>query len=932
MTKRCVLVSVAVLMSSGIVFARPAGPRPSLGKSGDKIIPITQSMVINNESPSADPWFLFDNPTTVPDYIPWASKDKKYPVSCYVDLGGVRMVSNLYIYPLNAIGKWDVFYGSPGNWLKASSETTQGHKQWRKIPLEVKTRYLRFVLVGPGARIGEMVICENPDAKYTNVPGAVLRARRKAEKARRDAEAALKILTYAETLPKTADAGSVFGELPLIDEVNCSDPDDPHLLKEHVKGDSVVKTILGRKCRTLPKRDRPAYFGYRMGQGLGLKAGKAYLLAVDYPEDVSRTIWVQNFGSETNKGFATGQAIGDTLYTFTNNNPESLKYPLSGKYRTWYAMFYLHDRTSETGGARTLLPKDGFSVLFSQPGQIQQPLSAGAAISRIRLFAIPQPEKLYQPLNFPPKELPHRYLFDKQEMGFGVINSVDIKVRGCDKVEDWYEYKMRLQKFLGMNVFCKTLLMFGIPQGWDVNEGKGGRGWYRHHKFPKNHRRLLALSRKYGLEYLPYYEYSAGQGPGSLGVQRRVRPLGRDKYYTHVKWTERRSANLTDPDTLKDAKRLLDFTITRHLGKGDFMGVFFRTRLNMMPISFTDADIARFEKDKKIAPCPTCGGSMVNRKQIKADKKLYKQYRDWWNKKRLAFIEALRSYLIEKGIKDPQVLFSSFHTEPGPSLISGVPGKGVVLSTDDVATWKKILAGNKKHANIAVLDIRDITKRDMYNTALTKDRRTWDDWEWHHADPPADPDNYRQAMVTQMMAFNRSYTVASPEQFKRFTSRQGQGLVRHYPLNEHTTGKIATLAGIDVERSGANCMFAEARAMANGNPRYIGYLSAQVYQRGFPEYVRKFNAAFLSLPALPATVVPKAASDSDVVVKEIKADKYGTYYAVVNTSFSPKRGVTVKLPAGGKIINAATGKATGVSGNELTLDFTASELKSFLVK
>ena len=127
-------------------------------------------------------------------------------------------------------------------------------------------------------------------------------------------------------------------------------------------------------------------------------------------------------------------------------------------------------------------------------------------------------------------------------------------------------------------------------------------------------------------------------------------------------------------------------------------------------------------------------------------------------------------------------------------------------------------------------------------------------------------------------------------------------------------------------------MFGEANAMANGNPTHLGYFSGQTFNRGFPQYVRKFNAAFLSLPALPATLVKGATSDSKVVMKEIKTENHGTYYAVVNTSFSPISQVKITFPASGKITNAATGQDTGVNDNNLTLDFIASELKAFRIQ
>lgn len=88
-------------------------------------------------------------------------------------------------------------------------------------------------------------------------------------------------------------------------------------------------------------------------------------------------------------------------------------------------------------------------------------------------------------------------------------------------------------------------------------------------------------------------------------------------------------------------------------------------------------------------------------------------------------------------------------------------------------------------------------------------------------------------------------------------------------------------------------MLAEARALANGDPRFIGYLNSNNMQRGFPEYVRAFNQAFLALPALPSTLLKDAASNPEVVVRAIRTPKNGNWFAIINTSL--KDAVDVRL-------------------------------------
>ena len=116
------------------------------------------------------------------------------------------------------------------------------------------------------------------------------------------------------------DLGEPFGQLRLVDEVQCGQAGGEHMFAEGPAGVSRVETILGRPCRVLPIEGDAKYFAYRVGKGKGLKAGAAYVLEVEYPEDQPRTIVVQNRGAEYATGVHTGAAIGDVLYTYTNNN------------------------------------------------------------------------------------------------------------------------------------------------------------------------------------------------------------------------------------------------------------------------------------------------------------------------------------------------------------------------------------------------------------------------------------------------------------------------------------------------------------------------------------------------------------------------------------------------------------------------------------
>ena len=109
---------------------------------------------------------------------------------------------------------------------------------------------------------------------------------------------------------------------------------------------------------------------------------------------------------------------------------------------------------------------------------------------------------------------------------------------------------------------------------------------------------------------------------------------------------------------------------------------------------------------------------------------------------------------------------------------------------------------------------------------------------------------------------------------------------------------------------------------------YIGYLMGNNYQRGFPEYVRAFNTAFLALPALPGKRLADASSDKDVVVRAIETPEHGTYLAVVNVSMEGKGGVAIRLPKSGKRTDAATGQVLRAADGKITLSFYPGQLRA----
>ena len=128
------------------------------------------------------------------------------------------------------------------------------------------------------------------------------------------------LLAVAGTLGAfTANSGTIeglesYGDLTLVDSIDCATDEGAHIFHESPQGGSSIAEILGSKCRVMSHADGTAsYFSYRLGKGKGLKPGDMYLLVVEYPDDLPRTATLLNRAMDSRNGFHTGRTVGDTL-------------------------------------------------------------------------------------------------------------------------------------------------------------------------------------------------------------------------------------------------------------------------------------------------------------------------------------------------------------------------------------------------------------------------------------------------------------------------------------------------------------------------------------------------------------------------------------------------------------------------------------------
>ncbi|WP_165226222.1 hypothetical protein [Aquisphaera insulae] len=746
--------------------------------------------------------------------------------------------------------------------------------------------------------------------------------------------AALTCLTQASPAQPAAGLDARLDALPVIDEIDTATAAPVHQFPEAA---SRVSNILGRRARALEAGDGPKTMAWVIGKGKGLKAGAAYVLEVEYPDDLPRSIFIANRGADLVRGFATGAAIGDARQQYVPPSAESLKYPQSSKWQTYRTIFFLHDRfqglyaqrDSKPGG-RPFTPADGFHVVVFQTKRLNDPPSHGAAIGKIRLRAIPDVKALYAEVEPLPDGLPKRRIFFREEMADEAISAREETDRGVADPLNWLLYKARMSRILAMNTFTKDLLEFGHNQGWKA----GDPDWINEAQPPMTDLWDRAVSRigAEGLDLLPYYEYKGAIGrkeatPPSLGWQRKAEKLYQNlpnTRYSQTWWTEDHNADLTDPATLKDVFRVIDATILAHKGRAKFAGAWFRVRDNHLPISFAEAAVARFRAAHPGDELAATASRQALISSYESDHKLYDRYIDWWLGERRRFLEAIGDHLAE-GLGDPsvRVWFTPWISEQIPMLRdpgSGANGHPVQVTTDDVPWWDAFVRTQPDSGwfrwALAPTSFEKVVAEKTYAYSLEFREKIGappDRYEPYHSAPGADPLHYSdstRAMLT--FPIGRLFTVANPELLDSYRTKAGLTAIRHYTLNEddHDRAKgpsnlpfdgQAGYASVDVDRAGPFVRLLEARAVAAADPTYLGYLSASSFSTGFPDHVRRFNTAYLSVPALPSTVLSDACKDPAIVVRKIPTNGHGTYFLVVNTAMNPARDLIVTLPARGQV-------------------------------
>ena len=774
---------------------------------------------------------------------------------------------------------------------------------------------------------------------------------------------------FAQNAPQTITLPE-FGEIEIVDEVDCTKTD--HRFLEQPEGWSQVTNILGRDCRHMPVHLYDCtMFKYRLGEGKGLKANDAYVIVLEYPDDLPRNYILFNRGTDSKRSFCTGLCLGDCWRPkYVYNPPEMLDIPQSQQWEKWTCFTSLQDYTRDyketceivfdakgfpkrtaKGGVVTKainIPiSEGFDFCVIQYGREHDPVSQGAAVSRILLCHIPDEKAIRQKITFPPDPLPRRHLFWREEMSDGA--PIDASFPLCVGWMPWFYHKAGQMHFLGMNTYTKDLLEFGHVQHWAPGVIAPGWAWDGPTRWLWQ--LIVPMMANQGFTILPYYEWCGNIGWDhgdfrTLGPQRRAKTLNGAEAYTHITWSEKANIDITDPETLKVTKELLDGTIlrfTNEVRKSVFVGAFFRTRVAEWPVGFGDDTLDRFVKDELDDEVDSMlnqkidgeedeawrdvvgiaqnsfSRKFISREHLRKNRELYNQYIAWWHKKRANFVAELQKYLEEKGVADAQLILDTNSGEPGPGTTLG----GIV--TDNPEAVRAVFAKEPfADTNVHCVSVGQIAAVHGYVEERRKPASTWEKYEWQHALPGDDPENYNNLTNCFLaMAVNTVGTVTDPYSFETYSDKDGiQTVIRHYSLNENMLYRYTVEGekgivgyGInDMERAGRFCMLNEVLAMTYGDPVNIGYLVGSTFSRGFPGPVREFNANYLALPAIKSEKFKKSCDDKDVTLRMIDCGDKGRFFYIVHKGFLPKKDVAIHFPKGTGTLRAI------VSGEEYTPD------------
>ncbi len=113
-----------------------------------------------NEAARGNAFELFDEPDSKAPQTTWSDgyNGLSFPMAAWVDLGAEFQIREIALYDSNGTGNFGVQSGLPFEWEPLFSDSLTNYQQWNRHEVNVRTRFLRFVLPDPETRVPEVRI------------------------------------------------------------------------------------------------------------------------------------------------------------------------------------------------------------------------------------------------------------------------------------------------------------------------------------------------------------------------------------------------------------------------------------------------------------------------------------------------------------------------------------------------------------------------------------------------------------------------------------------------------------------------------------------------------------------------------------------------------------------------------------------------------
>jgi len=718
----------------------------------------------------------------------------------------------------------------------------------------------------------------------------------------------------------------VYGQVKLVDEVICGDPSDPHAMRQGAKslfskytGEPLdyyggrpllnydwwldyrderdeftqVQTILGKPCRVA---DNWGWFAYLMGRE-AVRPGEHYVLEVEYPEDTSRNFLIWNaIDTRPSFGFHTGSALGDPHSR--QRFMQRVDLPLSGEYRRHYSLM-------------TALNTQNWVAIHSM-GDKAAPLSEGIAVHALRLYELGKAQKL-EALAAPstePEGLPRRLI--------GFISEDATPSAG--NIARYQLYGMNMYAPVALSYCGGTYATNSGYIGWPsklfgpdklTNPHAVARpGYYR--PKPAVLEAILKQAEEPATAVLPVLEYG---GTGQLPTEAlAVWPDGSPHYYhwgTKTGPDGRRTTRYLQDGTCLDmahpavgedlARLVIELATLYSSTYRSFEGLILTHRFQCWQISYSDYELRRFARDLGLRLPNVRAGQWVFDHHRAA-------FRQWhYQRKRenlLRATQALRTVrpdlklvVLNYNAGDDNLHFGTplywWDKEKGDELL--IPG---AVSLPDLS-----------RVNLAEL-MEDYTRPDIEVLSVGM----------------APPLYARDEGIYNLAPAHYPFLCGNARFLNHFRTGEGSAVCFWWIYNEdaylNNPGLGWNCPGLNGnEPAGRYSMMDEVLAMAAGDPVIMGVRIGNM-NRGFPDYARRFAAAYRALPALPSRLVQACDSD-DIVVRRYDTPK-GIYLGVINKGLGPaatQARLRTDLIGGRAIRNLVTGeRLAGEDAVSMTLE------------